>query len=55
MFQRVIAYWDTGYTACSLGDLKNTTILTVSGIVFGAQCCKDIVKCIDPVKINNWL
>ena len=47
-------HYDTEYTVCGLDDLKHTSILPVSGILFGTQWFKDIVKHIDLVEINNW-
>ena len=48
-------HWDIVYAACSFGEVKNARILTVSGIVFGTQWFKDIVKHVHLVEISNCL
>ena len=45
-------YWDVEYAVCSLDDLKNARISPVSGIVFGTQWFKGIVKHIDLVEMH---
>ena len=43
-FGEYLTHLDIEYTACSLGDLKNARMLPGSGIEFGTQWFKDIVK-----------